>query len=165
MNNPDISHILNNPELKDLMGNIFKSINQNIKKTMDTDQDDEDDHLEDNIDKFHTSNIIEEDLTDLEEVENYLEENEKEMDYKKEIDIKKKYFDKDPSDSNLIDMLLYLFLDRNGNNIADILSDLSSNIAENNQLIQHKIATRNNILSQKPSSFNSNSNNEVIELD
>ena len=138
MNNPDISHILNNPELKDLMGNIFKSINQNIKKTMDTDQDDEDDHLEDNIDKFHTSNIIEEDLTDLEEVENYLEENEKEMDYKKEIDIKKKYFDKDPSDSNLIDMLLYLFLDRNGNNIADILSDLSSNIAENNQLIQHK---------------------------
>ena len=154
MNNPDISHILNNPELKDLMGNIFKSINQNIKKTMDDDED----HLEDITDKFHTTNDIGEDSEEDVEVS-------EEMDYKKDIDIKKKYFDKDSSDSNLIDMLLYLFLDRNGNNIADILSDLSSNIAENNQLIKQKIATRNNILSKKPSSFNSNSNNEVIELD
>ena len=119
MNNPDISHILNNPELKDLMGNIFKSINQNIKKTMDDDED----HLEDITDKFHTTNDIGEDSEEDVEVS-------EEMDYKKDIDIKKKYFDKDSSDSNLIDMLLYLFLDRNGNNIADILSDLSSNIAE-----------------------------------
>ena len=153
MNNPDISHILNNPELKDLMGNIFKSINQNIKKTMD--DDDNEEHLEDITHQFPTNN-------DIEDAD---EDSEEEMDYKKDIDIKKKYFDKDSSDSNLIDMLLYLFLDRNGNNIADILSDLSSNIAENNQLIKQKIATRNNILSKKPSTLNSNSNNEVIELD
>ena len=153
MNNPDISHILNNPELKDLMGNIFKSINQNIKKTMDDDNNEE--HLEDITHQFPTNN-------DIDDVD---EDSEEEMDYKKDIDIKKKYFDKDSSDSNLIDMLLYLFLDRNGNNIADILTDLSSNIAENNQLIKQKIATRNNILFKKPSTFNSNSNNEVIELD
>lgn len=153
-----MSHIFNNPELKDLMGNIFKSINQNIKKTMDD---------VDNVNHVDNMNHVEnnEDTTDTNYSNSDTNDSEDETNYKKDIDIKKKYLNKDSGDSNLIDMLLYLFLDRNGNNIADILTDLSANIAENNQLIKKKIETRNNILLQKPSTFNQNSNKDIIELD
>lgn len=153
-----MSHIFNNPELKDLMGNIFKSINQNIKKTMDD---------VDNTSRVDNMKSVEnnEDTTDTNYSNSDTNDSEDETNYKKDIDIKKKYLNKDSGDSNLIDMLLYLFLDRNGNNIADILTDLSANIAENNQLIKKKIETSNNILLQKPSTFNQNSNKDIIELD
>lgn len=149
MNNPDINQIFNNPELKDLMGNIFKSINHNIKKNMDDTENE--DNLEDITDTFNSNS-----------------DSDEEIQYKKDIDIKKKYINKDFSDSTLIDMLLYLFIDRNGNNIADILTDISNNIAENNQLIKNKMETNNTLDLNKMETNNTldlNNSIDVIELD
>ena len=159
-----MSHIFNNPELKDLMGNIFKSINHNIKKTMDdVDNVDNVDNGDNGDNGDNVDNV--DDITDTIHSNTDTTDSEDETNYKKDIDIKKKYFNKDSGDSNLIDMLLYLFLDRNGNNMADILTDLSTNIAENNQLIKTNIETRNNILLQKQPTSKQNSNNNIIELD
>ena len=105
-----------NPEFNKLMTNLFKTINTNINHSI-------------NDDEFK-----EEEYTQEENPESPINNENSTLNFKKNIDIKKDIYSNDLNDTSLIDILMFLFTDKNGNNIADIMSELSNNIGELNKI-------------------------------
>ena len=133
-NNSDniFNNIGSNSDFNEMIGTLFKTINNNLKQNInvdklnsesDTDTDTETEleinNSEINKQESSTSNFI-----------NNNQNNDKEID----IDFDSINDKNLPNNSSLEDILLYLFVDKHGNNIADVLSELSFNISESNKL-------------------------------
>ena len=108
----NLLNFTNNPEIQNLLGNFVKVVNTNLENSINQDSTDE-------INQCSNDESSEEES--LEEETN-------------------KMLDKDIKNQEMISILKELFIDKNGNNIADILSDISNNIAKNNQILNSIIS-------------------------
>lgn len=128
------NNIGNNSDFNEMIGTLFKTINNNLKQNINDDKlksdSDTDSELESEINNTEMINNTE--INDCETSPSNFMNNNKEIDIDIDFD---SINDKNlPNNSSLEDILLYLFVDKHGNNIADVLSELSFNIAESNKL-------------------------------
>lgn len=129
----NLINLTNNPDIKNLLGNFVKVVNTNLEKSINNQQE-------------YSENNKSSDEDSDEESYNYqrrypmVEEEEEIHSRKKTIETDDKSINTDDKNNNFDNFqqinIKEFLVDKNGNNIADILSNISNNIAKNNQILE-----------------------------